>query len=143
MKNKKLNKDLFTPVKKIIKENEKFIITAHETPDGDALGSEAALSHVLKSMGKEVRIFNADPMSNKFDFLTEGCDFEVLEEEEQLPRDLEEYVCMILDTNDTDNIGQVKDMVLSRVREYFIIDHHENEYPIMEGNLISAEASSS
>jgi nanoRNase/pAp phosphatase (c-di-AMP/oligoRNAs hydrolase) len=31
---------------------QRFIITAHETPDGDAIGSECAMVRALRSRGK-------------------------------------------------------------------------------------------
>ena len=37
-----------------IHSHDKFILTVHETPDGDALGSECAMYIALKKLGKEV-----------------------------------------------------------------------------------------
>ena len=56
----------FDPVIRFLNEKEKFILTAHETPDGDALGAEYALFRALQEMGKKVLIFNADPAPKKY-----------------------------------------------------------------------------
>jgi bifunctional oligoribonuclease and PAP phosphatase NrnA len=120
----------------------RFIITAHETPDGDAIGSECAMLRTLRSMGKEAMIFNADPTPHKFAFLDTDSIVQVLQSADQLPPDLEDYALLMLDTNDVHNIGQIATLVLPRVREHFIIDHHENEEDLLAGNLIKKNASS-
>jgi bifunctional oligoribonuclease and PAP phosphatase NrnA len=40
---------------------ERFIISSHARPDGDAIGSELAMAAALRALGKEVRVINADP----------------------------------------------------------------------------------
>ncbi len=132
----------FDPVVQFLNENEKFILTAHETPDGDALGAEYALFRVLQQMGKKVLIFNADPAPKKFTFFEPEEVFVVLKGEDQLPADIADYVLIILDVNDINNIGQVKNLVLPRVQEYFIIDHHDSEVDTLAKNFIAKSASS-
>ena len=41
----------FTPVVDFIGRHDRFIITAHETPDGDANGSECAKARALHRLG--------------------------------------------------------------------------------------------
>jgi len=121
----------------------RFVITAHETPDGDAIGSECAMQRGLAALGKEAIILNADPTPYKFSYLAPGDTIRVLEREGSVPPDLEEYSLLILDTNDLRNIGQVAAAVLPRVREHFIIDHHEHDRAdVLAGNVIQKGASS-
>ncbi|WP_291328718.1 bifunctional oligoribonuclease/PAP phosphatase NrnA [Desulfovibrio sp. UCD-KL4C] len=42
----------------ILKGEDDFLIAAHYHPDGDALGSTAALGFILKALGKRFRIYN-------------------------------------------------------------------------------------
>jgi len=125
-----------------LENNEKFILTAHETPDGDAVGSECALFLALQSLGKTVLLYNSDPIAHKYSFL--GCAETIvtLKEEAQLPEDIADYVLLILDTNDLHNIGVVAELVLPKVKAYFIVDHHESEEDIIEVNHIEESASS-
>ena len=127
---------------RFVRSHQYFVITAHETPDGDAIGSECAMYHALKNMGKTAYVYNADESSHKYDFLTETVEISRLLSEDQLPKHIENYVLLILDTNDLENIGQVKDILIDKVDDYFIIDHHENEGQIENTNLIEADASS-
>jgi phosphoesterase RecJ-like protein len=132
----------YEPVRCFLDRYEKFILTAHETPDGDALGSEYAMLRALRQLGKTVLIFNADPAPLKFSFVAAEDEFKVLESEEQLPADIGDYCLIILDVNDINNIGSVASLVLPRVKEYFIIDHHDSETDTLSGNLIQQSASS-
>jgi bifunctional oligoribonuclease and PAP phosphatase NrnA len=120
----------------------RFVITAHETPDGDAIGSECAMVRALRALGKEAIVINADPTPRKFAFLDADKLITVLDGAASLPADIAEYSLLMLDTNDVHNIGQVAVQVLPRVREHFIIDHHENEEDLLAGNLIKKNASS-
>jgi phosphoesterase RecJ-like protein len=125
-----------------IEKYDKFIITAHETPDGDALGSEYAMLLALRKLGKTARILNADPAPQKFAFVATSGEFEVLVRKEQIPEDIGEYGLFILDVNDINNIGQVATLVLPRVKEYFIVDHHDSETVQLSKNHIEQNASS-
>jgi len=121
---------------------EKFILTAHETPDGDALGSEYAMLRALQKMGKKALIFNADPAPKNFKFIDETDEINTLESPDQLPSDLEDHVLIILDVNDTGNIGNILKYVFPAVKDYFIIDHHDTGENTLTANLIQEDASS-
>ncbi len=140
--NSNIQTSRFSLITNFIHRNEKFILTAHETPDGDAIGSEIALYHVLISMGKDVRIINADPSGLRYRFLDAGNNIELLDDIETLPEHLSEWSLIILDTNDTENIGLVSREILPFVRDFFILDHHEGGGNILTANHIESEASS-
>jgi phosphoesterase RecJ-like protein len=128
---------------KFFSRTQRFIITAHETPDGDALGSECAMLRALRSIGKDAVIFNADPTPHKFHYLDTDRIVGVVQSDADLPADIGEYSLLILDTNDVRNIGPVASLVLPRVREHFIIDHHEHDLDdVLGGNFIQKGASS-
>ncbi|MCX5717321.1 MAG: bifunctional oligoribonuclease/PAP phosphatase NrnA [Nitrospirae bacterium] len=50
------------------KEND-FVIVAHISPDGDALGSSIALSMALESLGKKTIVYDKDPVPEFYKFL--------------------------------------------------------------------------
>lgn len=133
---------LFSKAKKFISKHECFILTAHETPDGDAVGSECAMYHALKYLGKKVYIFNADPVEDKYSYLNTQDIVKAQDVNEEIDVDISKFVLIILDTNDINNIGHIKDLVLDRVEEYLIIDHHESGDTILSDTLIEENASS-
>lgn len=124
-----------------IRRNNRFFLTAHETPDADAIGAECAAAHALKQLGKEVRIVNADPTPRIFQFIDTDGLVEVLDDSFDGSR-LNESCLLILDCNDINNIGDVREVILHGVGEYFIIDHHEEDGTLGADNYIRGEASS-
>jgi hypothetical protein len=46
----------------LIRERDRFVVTAHRNPEGDALGSILGLGGALLEMGKQVVFYNADPV---------------------------------------------------------------------------------
>src|SRR6056297_1585371 len=125
-----------------LKKNTKFILCTHETPDGDAIGSECAMYFALKQMGKQVLLYNSDPAPQKYSYLQCAPFISHLKEKSQLPQDIDEYVLLILDTNDIHNIGVASELILPQVKDYFIVDHHESDDNIIEVNHIEESASS-
>ena len=44
-----------------IRRRQRFVLTSHIRPDGDAIGSQLAMAYALRALGKQVRIVNCDP----------------------------------------------------------------------------------
>ena len=130
----------FSQFKRLIDTYTNFFLTCHETPDGDAIGAEVALYHALLSLGKKVRIINADPAPDKYRYLCKPDTVELIHSMKAAPDP--GGVLIILDTNDIHNIGDVAEKLLPHVVEYFIIDHHESGEDISSGRVIEASASS-
>ncbi|KJJ84055.1 phosphoesterase RecJ domain-containing protein [Candidatus Omnitrophus magneticus] len=55
-----------------LKERDDFIITSHINPEGDSIGSQIAVFHILKSLGKNVIMLNQDVVPDNLHFLCEG-----------------------------------------------------------------------
>jgi len=55
-----------------LRANDKILILTHKSPDGDTLGTGAALCRVLQQMGKQARVENSEPIPEKYRFLLEG-----------------------------------------------------------------------
>lgn len=53
----------------LIKRHTTFLISSHQSLDGDCVGSELAFFWYLTSLGKKVVVYNHDPVPSKFDFL--------------------------------------------------------------------------
>lgn len=59
-------------IRKILTEIEagtSFLVTTHENPDGDAVGSTMALACFLRALGKEATIYYCDPLPDNYRFL--------------------------------------------------------------------------
>lgn len=59
----------FEQAVKLIREGESFLLTCHVLPDADAVGSMLGLAEVLKALGKQVVLYNRDPVPDLVGFL--------------------------------------------------------------------------
>ena len=48
---------------------ENVLILSHKNPDGDTLGSAAALMHALKNLGKEAAVLCSDPIPSRYSYM--------------------------------------------------------------------------
>lgn len=117
-----------------------FILTTHESPDGDGLGSEYALYRVLKRNGKNPIIVNADPAANRYSFIFQ--DIPMHDKSVPDASGFGEFCLVILDTNDLENIGGIKERYFDSAADYIIIDHHETSEDIIQQHIIEKSASS-
>lgn len=113
-----------------------FLITAHERLDGDALGSELALFHMLVGMGKEATVYNQDRTPENYQFLPASNrivnDLPPLESVE---------VAFILDSSELERVGKEAPRIAS-VPTLINIDHHVSNAGFCETALIDSQASS-
>ena len=61
--------DKFKYIDDKIKESKSILLSTHENPDCDGLGSEIALYYYIKSLGKDCKIINSTAMSEKYRFI--------------------------------------------------------------------------
>ena len=59
----------FDYIKKKIDLSDNILLSTHENPDCDGLGSEIAIYYYAKSLNKNCRIINCSPMSSKYSFI--------------------------------------------------------------------------
>ena len=120
-----------------IRSNSRFVLTTHENPDGDALGSLLATHRALVVLGKDSVMFldsNA-PLPGEYRFL----DFDGLQR--TLPPDTGERVLLAVDCASESRIGPDAP-ILHRVPSTINIDHHHDNSRFGDVNLVVAEASS-
>jgi phosphoesterase RecJ-like protein len=91
----------------------------HVNPDGDGLGSEAALAEALQGLGKRVHLVNADPTPERFAFLG-------LDRFERRPEPAE--LGLVMDTSVKERVGSAFE-VLGRCGKVAIVDHHAGSEP--------------
>ena len=107
----------------------KIIITGHERPDGDCIGSEVALCAVLRQAGLDAAVVNSDPAAPRYSFLLEaaGCDgrpvpVRVLGADE---RTLAADLFFVLDATSLPRLGRVAALVERSKARVINMDHHE------------------
>ncbi|MFH1789534.1 MAG: bifunctional oligoribonuclease/PAP phosphatase NrnA [bacterium] len=121
-----------------LKSADKVIIVTHKNPDGDALGSAAALSGYLKEEKKTASIFCASPMPAMYDFLHHlenyTTDPSVFEDE-----DID--LIVVLDSGDLEHAG-ISGIIDEHRASIINIDHHPTNKLFGHINLVDHNASS-
>lgn len=128
-------------LKKYFNDHHRFIISTHESPDPDGLGSEIAFKEVLLHLGKKAQIINSDPTPDKFKFIDPENEI-IIFDESKLSENIADHAVFVIDTNDFYNIGKAYHHFKNHVKDVFIIDHHEGGKDKIYSNLIKVEASS-
>jgi phosphoesterase RecJ-like protein len=119
-----------------IRGHERFLLTTHENPDGDALGSLLAAKLAFDQLGKDsVMALHGDaPLPGEYHFMP------LAELRRRWPDDVSERVLVALDCANESRIADPE--VLGRVPLSLDIDHHHDNSRFGDVNLIVAEASS-
>src|SRR5438874_3460967 len=119
-----------------IRDHERFLVTTHENPDGDALGSLLAMKLALDQLGKDANmvLFGDAPLPGEYSFMP------LAELRRRWPDDVSERVLVALDCANESRIGDQE--VLGRVPFTLDIDHHHDNTRFGDVNLIIPDASS-
>jgi bifunctional oligoribonuclease and PAP phosphatase NrnA len=125
-----------TAVADAIRAHDQFVITTHENPDGDALGSLLASKLALDQLGKDsVMVLHGDaPLPGEYGFMPlDGL-------RRRWPDDVAERVLLAVDCANESRIGDPE--VLGRVPLSIDVDHHHDNTRFGRINLIVPDASS-
>jgi phosphoesterase RecJ-like protein len=118
----------WTPLADLIETHDRFLVTTHVRPDGDALGSEVGMAGLLRQKGKEVRVVNSSPTPPRYDYLDpDGSLFEHFGKTAR-PADLaDREVAIILDLSAWDQLGEMADYIRGFRGPRVVIDHHVSQ----------------
>lgn len=121
----------------LICENGKFLLTTHEGPDGDALGSLLGMHQILETLGKDSAMFLAAkefPLPIEYRHLPlEGVFHEP-------PADLRDRVVIFLDCGNIDRMPV--DFLRDGGKCVVNVDHHHDNTEFGSFNLVDPGASS-
>ncbi len=118
-----MNTKALKNISHFLNEKDGFIITSHVRSDGDSIGSELAVAHLLSTLGKKFYIYNNDPCAEYLKFLPHSHWIKTS------PPNLEEYFhIIVLDGAFSNRIGEKVYSHLKRVplKNIVAIDHHPN-----------------
>jgi bifunctional oligoribonuclease and PAP phosphatase NrnA len=124
-------------VAEAIRSHDRFLITTHENPDGDSLGSILAMKLALEQLGKDgvMYLSGETPLPSEYTFMPlDGI-------RRKLPDDANERVVLALDCANARRIGPDPSL-LERAPLVIDIDHHHDNTRFGQINVIVASASS-
>jgi phosphoesterase RecJ-like protein len=116
---------------------DRFLVTTHENPDGDALGSLLAMTLALREMGKDATmyLFGEVPIPNEYEFM----DFAGIVRGSN--PDSSDQVVVALDCANERRLGP-ESALLDKAQLVVDVDHHHDNTRFGKVNLIVGHASS-
>jgi phosphoesterase RecJ-like protein len=122
-----------------LRDNDRFVVTSHEAPDGDALGSLLGMGLALRQLGKDAVMFlgGPAPLPGEYRFL----ELEKMGLQRTRPEDFSERVLVAVDCASANRVG-AEPGVVDAATFTVNIDHHHDNPRFGDVNLIVADASS-
>src|SRR6266487_4022493 len=119
-----------------IRARDRFLLTTHENPDGDALGSLLATKLACDQLGKDsvMVLYGEAPLPGEYQFMP------LAELRRRWPDDVSERTLVALDCANESRIADPD--VLGRVPFTINIDHHHDNTRFGDIDLVVADASS-
>src|SRR2546423_8210550 len=119
-----------------LRSHDRFLVTTHENPDGDALGSLLAARLGLEQLGKDavIAIYGDAPLPGEYAFM------ELAELRRDWPEDADPRVLLALDCANETRIADPS--ILERTPLVLDVDHHHDNTRFGDVNLIVPGASS-
>lgn len=110
-----------------IRENQNFLILAHQKPDGDAIGSVITLGKSIKKLNKEVDYYIDLPLEDKLAFFPEIKRFN---------QKLKEEYDVIIYLDCSTEIFAHQPAKMPRYKKKIVIDHHKSNQGYGDLNFI-------
>lgn len=129
-----IDPELLAKAKAFVDEHQKFVVTAHMSPDGDAVGSALAMKQYLEAKGKQATVVLNDAPGENLAFIPgyrsdvivydNQNDGTVAQKEEAL-RAIEESDAMVcVDFNVPSRMGGLKEVWMAHQAPKLLLDHH-------------------
>jgi phosphoesterase RecJ-like protein len=120
-----------------IRSHERFLVTTHENPDGDALGSLLGMSLALKELGKDDVMYlgGETPLPREYSWMPFG------NLRRTVPEDAADRVLLALDCANESRLGPDPE-VLQSAPLVVNVDHHHDNSRFGGINLVVPDASS-
>jgi phosphoesterase RecJ-like protein len=118
------------PFVDFVHRHQHFLVTTHVRPDGDALGSQLALSEALTSLGKRVSRVVPGRMPPVYEFLDPQKQIEAFTPPGDHLKQCD--AILIVDTGTWTQLPGLADVIKASPAEKFVIDHHQTQDTIGE-----------
>jgi bifunctional oligoribonuclease and PAP phosphatase NrnA len=106
--------------------SDNILLICHVNPDGDAIGSQLALYHFLKSLGKKVKMISPNYLQEFLLWMDDVDLISVFIKERKEGRQIvkEADLIIMLDFNQSNRLGELEDLVKNSSARKVVIDHH-------------------
>ena len=125
--------DSFQKIAEELMKGERIYLFPHENPDGDAIGSTAALCSMLRGMGKESLVLLDEEIPDNLAFMDDG--MFVIPDGDIEPPD----ISVAVDCSEITRFPKLMD-IFKKAKTTICIDHHVNEIPPCDFNYIDSKS---
>lgn len=130
-----MNKKDIGAICDILCEKDDILLLTHKSPDGDAVGSTAAMACLLEMMGKRVRIMYPEEPSARLQFILRGREYMTPERRS----DFSPTLTVSLDCASAQRLGRLEQELAPQVE--LSIDHHLSNTPFASSTYTDPVAS--
>ena len=129
-------------IQPLIQEARNCVLTTHVNPDGDGLGSELALAHFLRALGKNVTILNHSETPENYRWIDPAGEILRFSAERDAGTVIGADLIFVLDTNQPDRLRSMGPVVEQSKGTKIIFDHHLEPHPFGDHYIIDENATS-
>ncbi|MFB3789015.1 MAG: bifunctional oligoribonuclease/PAP phosphatase NrnA [bacterium] len=125
---KNADREIWAPLADLIAAHDRFLISSHIRPDGDAIGSALAMRRLLERLGKDaVCVMDEDPGRLYASFFSSG-EIQILDS--RAPTLPNREVMVMVDAGEWYRLGRAGDLMRQHPGPKICIDHHlpQNEF---------------
>lgn len=126
----------------VLRSAKNIVITTHQNPDGDAIGSSLGLYHFARALGVNAVVINTSPTPSNLSFLPSADSIHVFSPEVDDRTIQTADAIFILDLNSSKRIQTMEESVLRSPAKKVLIDHHQNPTIIPDVPVIDTDSCS-
>ncbi len=123
--------DSFQTIAQELMKGERIYLFPHENPDGDAIGSTAALCSMLRDMGKDCLVLVDEELPDNLAFMDDDM-FVIPDGDIEAPD-----ISVAVDCSELSRFPKLTD-IFRKAKTTICIDHHVNEVPPCDFNYIDS-----
>lgn len=125
-------------IQSLLEGSQRILVASHVDPDGDAIGTQLAFGHYLRSLGKDVLMARDSSIPSKYQFLPE---IDMISDVAKLGEQARFDAAVVLECPNPDRLGSVAGLISAGTR-VINIDHHPANVLEAEVNWVDTVPSS-
>ena len=131
---------MITKINKIIESSNKIVLSTHEKPDADGIGSAIAFYYYLKTLNKEVRIIQPSKFPKDCNIINPDGIVDTFSDDDT-PWIESSDLLILFDVGHYSRTKKVSDIALKNDIDIISIDHHKNDnLDIFKAYIIDIDA---
>ncbi|MBC7783288.1 MAG: DHH family phosphoesterase [Burkholderiales bacterium] len=135
--------DQYDAILRSLESSKQVLVTTHVRPDGDALGSVAAMILAMRKKGIAARALLLSHLPTKYAFVFEELGIEWMDVEKSFPADFSLAgfdTLLVVDTGTWSQLPGLKPIVEKFAGKKLVVDHHLTQEDWADGKLVVTEA---